>query len=333
MHLRYPTLSCDMLVGPEIAPTGVGSARPLLSVMIPTFNCARFLEQTIRSVLTQGHANEDMEIVVVDDASTKDDPEAVVRNVASSRIRFERNPVNSGAAANFNRCLQLSSGRLVHILHGDDFVRSDFYLRIARAFEQYPEIDLVSCRSFVVDESGVVEWITPKIGTEREGRISIEQIATSNGISTPSVVVRRSFYERHGGFLTELTHVADWEMWCRAAQFGGALFINEPLAYYRLFPGNETSRLARTGRNVAEYIVLADLLEARGVSVEATRQYAVRAAFGQLTRFLANKDMDAYHANVRFYKAYAKNLGLRERITNQFRMLRMQRTISTTLLV
>ena len=53
--------------------------RPLWSVIIPTYNCAEFLKQTLQSVLVQDPGEEVMEIIVIDDHSTKDDPEAVVK--------------------------------------------------------------------------------------------------------------------------------------------------------------------------------------------------------------------------------------------------------------
>ena len=63
---------------PPISPVAEGLHRPLWSVMIPTFNCAKYLRQTLESVLVQDPGTEQMQIEVVDDCSTKDDPEAVV---------------------------------------------------------------------------------------------------------------------------------------------------------------------------------------------------------------------------------------------------------------
>ena len=65
-----------------IFPVPEGIPRPLLSVMIPTYNCANYLRETLTSVLTQDPGVELMQIEVVDDHSTKDDPEAVVRELA-----------------------------------------------------------------------------------------------------------------------------------------------------------------------------------------------------------------------------------------------------------
>ena len=66
--------------------------RPLWSVMIPTFHCARFLRQTLESVLSQDPGPDVMQIEVIDDCSTQDDPESVVRAIAGERVHFFQQP-------------------------------------------------------------------------------------------------------------------------------------------------------------------------------------------------------------------------------------------------
>ena len=112
---------------PKIAPITQSDLRPFWSVMIPTYNCAEYLGQTLQSVLAQGLGPDLMHIEVVDDCSNKDDPEAVVNAVGRGRVEFHRKPKNAGAIANFNTCLERSRGRYVHILHGDDTVLNGYY--------------------------------------------------------------------------------------------------------------------------------------------------------------------------------------------------------------
>jgi len=111
---------------PQIDPVPEGTPRPFWSVMIPTFNCAKYLRQTLESVLAQDPGPGLMQIEVVDDVSTKDDPEAVVREIGKGRVQFYRNGQNLGAIRNFNGCVQRAKGHWVHILHGDDAVLPGF---------------------------------------------------------------------------------------------------------------------------------------------------------------------------------------------------------------
>src|SRR5918912_1129900 len=104
----------------EILPVPEGTVRPFWSVMIPTYHCARFLRQTLESVLAQDPGSESMQIEVVDDGSTLDDPEKVVKDVGQGRVAFYRQPQNVGHTKNFETCLKRARGKVVHLMHGDD---------------------------------------------------------------------------------------------------------------------------------------------------------------------------------------------------------------------
>src|SRR5215208_3279685 len=104
-----------------IRPVAEGVDRPRWSVMITTYHCADYLRESLGSVLAQDPGPHLMQIEVVDDHSTNDDPEGVVREVGGGRVSFFRQPENVGHSRNFAACLERARGELVHLLHGDDF--------------------------------------------------------------------------------------------------------------------------------------------------------------------------------------------------------------------
>jgi len=120
----------------SVAPVPKGVERPFWSVMIPTYNCANYLRETLASVLAQDMRSEMMQIMVIDDHSTKDDPEAVVREIGNGRVEFYRQEVNVGHVRNFQTCLEKSRGRVVHQLHGDDLVCNGFYDALVKHTKQ-----------------------------------------------------------------------------------------------------------------------------------------------------------------------------------------------------
>ncbi|MBW4596868.1 MAG: glycosyltransferase [Brasilonema angustatum HA4187-MV1] len=238
---------------PQIEPIPEGTHRPLWSVMIPTYNCANYLAQTLESVLSQDPGLKHMQIEVVDDCSTKDDPEAVVREIGKGRVSFYRQPQNVGAIRNFNTCIQRSVGQFVHILHGDDFIAPDFYSSYAELLQSHPDATLIISPSISVDEKNQhihTESPLPNI----DGRITDFPTiqAVRNAIHTPTVIVPRKVYEQIGGFYLPLSHTADWEMWFRAGLYGKAVTLDRQVAYYRVHSGSDTSRLALTGKNIWE---------------------------------------------------------------------------------
>lgn len=287
----------------KILPVQNCTNRPLWSVMIPTYNCANLLRQTLRSVLAQDPGAEKMQIEVVDDVSVKDDPESVVREVGGNRVGFFRNPQNLGAVPNFNQCINRSNGQLIHILHGDDFVLPGFYRSFEDVFEKNADINVVACRSFIVDESSEIDSITPRLKTLEDGGHLLSPLRMGCPLQTPSVVVKRAFYESHGGFDERLIHTADWEMWLRSFFFGKGIAINTVLACYRTFSENDSSRLAKAGENVRDYRRLELVLKEKGIECDTSgfRLMCQRVALIQSENFKQKGDIQAVKANQRVW--------------------------------
>ncbi|MBA2671436.1 MAG: glycosyltransferase, partial [Gemmatimonadetes bacterium] len=218
-----------------IPPVDTGVSRPLWSVMIPTYNCAAYLRQTLESVLVQDPGPERMQIEVVDDCSTLDDPEAVVREVGAGRVAFFRQRQNVGHTANFTTCLQRARGELVHLLHGDDRVRPGFYATMEPPFLHHPEIGAAFCRAVFMDPDGTPQVLGSLEQPESGVLVDwLQRLASGQRIATPSVVVRRSVYERLGGFDRRLSCTEDWEMWVRIAAHYPVWYEPEALAEYRV---------------------------------------------------------------------------------------------------
>jgi len=236
-----------------IPPAPDGEFRPVWSVMIPTYNCADYLRQTLESVLIQDPGPAAMQIEVVDDCSTTDDPETVVSEMGRGRVGFFRQPPNVGAMVNFNTCVQRSQGKIVHLLHGDDLVRAGFYEILGRPLLDDPELGAAFCRQVYVDEHGHHQLMTrleqPRSGIFAE---ALEVLAVSNRIPPPSIAIKRKVYESLGGYDSRLIHSADWEMWVRIAARYPIWYEIEPLAIYRVHSSSDTSKLVRTGANIQD---------------------------------------------------------------------------------
>jgi len=238
----------------SILPIQDTAPRPLWSVMIPTYNCAKYLRETLASVLAQDPGADVMQIEVVDDHSTQDDPAAVVEELGRGRVRFYQQPENVGYIKNFETCVQRSRGKLIHLLHGDDYVRHGFYRQLQRAFEEKPEIGAAYCRHIITDDYGHWQRISP-LEQPESGILSdaLERIVTRHPIQTPSIVVRRDVYEKLGGFDCRMFSCGeDWEMWVRIAAQYPVWFEVEPLAVYRSHSSSLSGRSFRTGQNIRD---------------------------------------------------------------------------------
>ncbi len=232
---------------PAIPARRAGGTRPLLSVMIPTYRPSEHLLETVRSVLQQDPGSPGMQIEIIDDASPGGEfnlEAALARIAPPGRVAVHRAPFNAGLAGNWNRCIERAQGDFVHILHQDDRVRPGFYERLAAGLERTPEALMAFCRCDFIDAAG-----RPLGATRRRAwragvmRNWLARISEAIRVQCPAVLVRRSAYERLGGYRTDLRYAMDWEMWVRIAAAGQVWYEPRILASYRKHRGNETARL------------------------------------------------------------------------------------------
>jgi glycosyltransferase involved in cell wall biosynthesis len=134
---------------------------PTLSIGLPVFNGARYLEASVESILAQSYC--DFELIISDNAST-DDTEAIGRSLAhrDARVTYLRNSANVGIAANFNRLVPLAHGPLFKWATADDLLRPGFLERCVSVLEADPSAVLAYARTEFVDENGApIDLVDP----------------------------------------------------------------------------------------------------------------------------------------------------------------------------
>lgn len=239
---------------PAIAPVAAGVARPFWSVMIPNHNAAALLRIALTSVVTQAVDASSMQIEVVDDCSTADDPLAVCTEIGAGRVAFHRNAQNLGATATFNECVRRAHGEWVHLLHSDDAVLPGFYAECEAAIRSHPEIVMIIGQVVMIDFQG--RWLTltgpaaPHAGALFPDFLRQQALAQLGQFA--GVVVRRDAYERAGGFCTRFGHVADRDMWFRVGQLGPVWCTTRPYGLYRIHGGADTGKQMVRGTNIEE---------------------------------------------------------------------------------
>jgi glycosyltransferase involved in cell wall biosynthesis len=218
---------------PIIHPIPESESRPLWSVMIPVYNCAKYLPETLESVLIQQLSEEDMQIEVVDDASSDADVEAIVKRIGKGRVTYFRQPENVGSLRNFETCLNRAQGQLVHLLHGDDRIKPGFYEELGQLFAKYPEVGAAFSRFSFIDENGLRLYDQP-IEMNQKGvlRDWLLDISENNRIQYAAIAIRRQTYEKLGSFYG-ITYGEDWEMWTRIARSYPIAYTPTILADYR----------------------------------------------------------------------------------------------------
>ena len=223
---------------------------PKISVLIPTYNYARFLPEAIESVLAQEYR--DFELLIVDDCSA-DATAAVVQPFCARdpRVRFSANAANLGMVNNWNHCLQEARGEYIKFLFGDDRLCHPGALgKMVALLERHPSATLAaSARVILDDKSKVLDVWRPLADGAHDGRKIITEYLMENGknlVGEPSSVLFRKSDARRG-FDPRYRQIVDVEMWFHLLEKGDLAYTREPLCAFRCHPLQQTERNAASG--------------------------------------------------------------------------------------
>ena len=207
--------------------------QPKVSVIIPAFNSAPFIAETIQSVLAQTYGN--FEIIVVDDGST--DTTLDVLNEFGDQITV-LTKANGGPASARNLAIRNASGKYIAFLDADDLWTPEKLAEQVAFLEAHPEVGLTYAEALMFDEVGGEKQIRGKIGFT--GETSFCHLLLGDHIPNSTVLMRRNCVDTIG-WLNErrdLIAVEDYEYWLRLAKAFPIRAIARPLAYYRVHAHN-----------------------------------------------------------------------------------------------
>jgi glycosyltransferase involved in cell wall biosynthesis len=281
---------------PPISPVVDGAARPFWSVMIPTYEPnPDFLRQVLDSVLAQDPGPQEMEIVLVDDASRRVDPRDCIPAGARERISWFRHEQNVGIGGNWNACVQRARGHWVHILHQDDLLRPGFYTRLRAGIESCPSVGAAFCRDVIVDRGGTQIAAQGRL-REQAGIFEnwIDHIFVGLHLRCVALVVKREVYETLGGFRMDLKYALDWDMWKRIAATHPLWYEPEPLACYRSHGASASIGFQRVGGNMLEIARSIELSES--LLPPTTAAQVTRRSRENYTRYAVNLAWQAFAA-------------------------------------
>ena len=214
--------------------------KPKVSIILPTYNRAKYLDRAISSVLNQSYS--DFELIIVDDAST-DNTKEVVDMFDDDRIRYIRNEKNLGGAGARNRGIKEAKGDFIAFQDSDDQWHPEKLKIQMEAFSKAtPDVAVVY--TAFIRKVGDKEFIIPPASVKkREGNIYRELLLHVNFVGTPTAVVRKKALEKVGGFDERFPRLQDWDLFLRLAKHYKFKFIEKPLLTAYDIPGNISSNV------------------------------------------------------------------------------------------
>jgi GT2 family glycosyltransferase len=227
----------------------------LVTVIIPSFNLAQYIEQSVRSILGQTYRN--LEIIVIDDGST-DDTMALLARFTDPRFRVVTQS-HSGPSAAINHGLRLSRGEFVALLGADDVAEPPRIAEQVQALEATPHAAVFS-KPAMIDAKGNPQPDSDQahiFNSLPKGNTAADHIRMlfyhGNYLCAPSACIRRAAVERVGFFHEGLVYLQDLDYWIRMFGQGFTCVVLErKLVRYRRHGKNlsDTMRLAAANREM-----------------------------------------------------------------------------------
>lgn len=225
---------------------------PLVSILIPTYNRPEFLKESLESALQQTYRN--VEIIICDN-STNNKTEIMLETYlkANRTIKYFKNPKEKGVLTvieNFNRCLSLSSGEFINFLMDDDRFSNEKISKMVNYYLQYDDINLVTSFRQLINGEG--SFLNPIPATRKlyetdtilDGKELGKYVIRNriNVIGEPTTVLFRksSLIGNFGMYLgRQYRPNADVGTWLHLLRNGRAVYIAEPLSFFRLHQGQD----------------------------------------------------------------------------------------------
>jgi len=217
---------------------------PLISIVIPAYNYAHFLEACVDSVLVQSYKN--WELIIVDNGS-KDHTQKVLSKYTDPRIQKLKIEVNEGPVKAWALGYQVSKGEYFALLPADDMFTPTKLRKQVAYLSEHPDVNCVGTYIDVVDENGVttaekhwmVDWINRPVDYT-----DLAQWRWKHHFCIPSAIYQKSLCERAGGVpLDGLTNICDWDFHVRLLGAGAHFaVIPELLTRYRWHQTNTSQQ-------------------------------------------------------------------------------------------
>jgi glycosyltransferase involved in cell wall biosynthesis len=208
-----------------------------VSVLMPTYNYARYLPLAIKSVLSQSYS--DFELIIVDDCSTDGSKELVEEwKLSDDRVVAVYHDKNRGVAEARNSGLAVSSGEFIAFCDSDDVWLEDKLRVQFDALSKAPEVGILHSDSAIIDCIGNLTGERFSALYHRKNQplsgALLEELCQRNFLCVPTVILRREAIKFAGGFDVSLRSLEDWVCWTKISSKYSFSYIDEVLAHYRI---------------------------------------------------------------------------------------------------
>jgi len=219
-----------------------------ISIITPSYNQVEYLEETIKSVISQ-KGDFEIEYIIMDGGSTDGSIEIIKKYAKllreSKRMTFIwKSEQDKGQSDAINNGLKVSTGGIIAYINSDDVYSPNSFKKIISFFNKNKNVGFVYGKCKIINEKGkeirqIIKWYRTLIGL----RYNYGGLLIENFIPQPATFWRRKVYEDFGGFDVKHHLCMDYEYWCRIGQKYKGKFINKYLANFRWYASSKSGEM------------------------------------------------------------------------------------------
>lgn len=191
-------------------------SQPAITVIMPVFNNAPFLDAAIRSVMEQDFA--DFELIIINDGST-DGSGSIIHHWNDPRIRLLDNEKNQGLVFTLNRGLDEARGKWIARMDGDDLCLPGRFSAQIEYLAQHPEVDVLATRVQLINEQGVYTGIWSDDEKAISPKDILNYLPKNNCIAHPTIMAKAEVIKRFR-YNQSQSQAEDYDLWLRMAAAG-----------------------------------------------------------------------------------------------------------------
>lgn len=209
------------------------NSKPLVSIITPSLNQGKFIEETIKSIINQTYKN--IEYIIIDGDSTDCTKEVISKYLDKINIYISER--DSGQSNAINKGFKMAKGELVGWLNSDDYIYQDCIEKIVELYQENND-GAVYCNSlidWVDDRSSIINTKSINI-VDREYLLNVH-----SAIIQPGSFYPRKLVEKVGYLDEELHYSMDLDLWLRLLKYGNIYGLKDsPHVAFRIYPGSKT---------------------------------------------------------------------------------------------